>query len=264
MGTFKKYPPWTRWVKCKRIVSEPTMYSACTCWVIVPSPPVEPALVRGMEYSASIGAMLLDELAFVYERTEEGMGRAVAGMERTVSDVDDRVDIVMRDMTDVQDRCTALEEMVQELRLDFASLSTRHADLREDYAHLDHNFGILRRVTARLMGHHLERQRNQAGGSANPIDVDAVVEDSEIEEELEDEDAEGSVVTDQSVGEEVEPEEVEVVHEEVYVVGQAPALIPIGPVLVEIQDQDLEYEDLPPLEPHEQDLPDPPAPPYVP
>ena len=147
--------------------------------------------------------------------------------------------------------------------MDLASLITRHNDLREDYAHLDHNFRILRRATARLMEHHLERQRNQAGGSAHPIDVDAIVEDSEIEEELEDKDVEGSLVTDQSVGEEVEPEE-EVVHEEVHVVGQAPPLIPISPVLVEIQDQDLEYEDLPPLEPHERDLPDPPAPPYVP
>ena len=59
----------------------------------------EPALVRGMEYTAGVGAMLLDEIAFVYERTEEGLGRAVAGVERSVSDVDDRIDVVMRDIT---------------------------------------------------------------------------------------------------------------------------------------------------------------------
>ena len=123
-----------------------------------------------MEYTAGIGAMLLDEMAFVYERVEEGLRHAVAGVERNVSDVDDRVDVVVWDMVDVQDRCTALEETVQELRLDLASLLTRHNDLREDYAHLDHNFGILRRATARLMEHHLKRQRNQAGGSANPIE----------------------------------------------------------------------------------------------
>ena len=40
MGTFKKYPAWTHWVKWERIVSELTMNSPCTCWVIDPLPPV--------------------------------------------------------------------------------------------------------------------------------------------------------------------------------------------------------------------------------
>ena len=212
----------------------------------------EPSLVRGMEYTAGVGAMLLDEIAFVYERTEEGLGRAVAGVERNVSDVDDRVDVVMRDVTDVQDRCTGLEETVQELRLDLASLTQRHNDLRDDYAHLDHNFEILRRGMTRLMVHRNELVANQAGGVNNPIDVDEVVEETDDEE--------GSVDTDQSVGEEVEPEDVEVVQEVVYVGDNVPRLIPVGP-LMEIEEG---FEDMPPLEPQERDLPDEPAPPYVP
>ena len=40
MGTFKKYPPWTCWVKWGQIVSEPTMNSQCTPWVSDPLPPV--------------------------------------------------------------------------------------------------------------------------------------------------------------------------------------------------------------------------------
>ena len=45
MGTFKKYPAWTWWVKWERIVSELTMYSQHTSWVSDPSPPVKPESV---------------------------------------------------------------------------------------------------------------------------------------------------------------------------------------------------------------------------
>ena len=41
--TFGKYPPLTHWVKVGQIVSEPTMYSAWTHWVIDPLPPVPPS-----------------------------------------------------------------------------------------------------------------------------------------------------------------------------------------------------------------------------
>ena len=41
VGTFEKYPPLTHWVKAGRIVSEPSMYSAWTHWVIDPLPPVQ-------------------------------------------------------------------------------------------------------------------------------------------------------------------------------------------------------------------------------
>ena len=39
--------------------------------------PHDPALVKDMEYTGSVGTMLMDELAFCYERVEEGIGRTV-------------------------------------------------------------------------------------------------------------------------------------------------------------------------------------------
>ena len=216
------YPLDTYWLNCLRNHNEITMYPLDKC-TLSPS-----------------------------ERTEEGLGHAVAGVERNVSDVDDRVDVVMRDITDVQDRASALEETVQELRLDLESLTTRHNNLWEDYAHLDHNFKILHCGLARLMEDRNARLGNQAGGVNNPINVDELVEETDDEE--------GSVDTDQSVSEEVEPEDVEVVQEVVYVGDNVPRLIPVGP-LVEIEEG---FEDMPPLEPQERDLPDEPAPPYVP
>ena len=41
MGTFKKRSPCACWVKCEQIVSEITMNSPCTHWVIDPSPPLQ-------------------------------------------------------------------------------------------------------------------------------------------------------------------------------------------------------------------------------
>ena len=47
VGTFEKYPPLTHWVKVEQIVSEPSIYSAWTYWVIDPLPPVRsPAMVE--------------------------------------------------------------------------------------------------------------------------------------------------------------------------------------------------------------------------
>ena len=40
VGTVEKYPPLTCWVKVRWIVSEPSVYSAWTDWVIDPLPPV--------------------------------------------------------------------------------------------------------------------------------------------------------------------------------------------------------------------------------
>ena len=40
MGSFQKCLPWACWVKCRWIVSEPSMYSQCTPWVNDPLPPV--------------------------------------------------------------------------------------------------------------------------------------------------------------------------------------------------------------------------------
>jgi len=44
-----------------------------------------------MEYAGAVGTMVMDELAYVHERTETGMGMAMNGIEREVMRVEDRV-----------------------------------------------------------------------------------------------------------------------------------------------------------------------------
>ena len=44
-----------------------------------------------MEYARAVGTMVMDELAYVHERTEAGMGTAMNGIEREVTRVEDRV-----------------------------------------------------------------------------------------------------------------------------------------------------------------------------
>jgi len=48
-------------------------------------------LQQVMEYARSVGTMVMDELAYVHERTEAGMGRAMNGIEREVTRVDEAV-----------------------------------------------------------------------------------------------------------------------------------------------------------------------------
>jgi len=50
-----------------------------------------PVLQQAMEYLGAIGAMVMDELAYVHERTETGLGMAMTGIEREVTRVEDRV-----------------------------------------------------------------------------------------------------------------------------------------------------------------------------
>jgi len=50
-----------------------------------------PVLQQAMEYTGAVGAMVMDELAFVHERTETGLGIAMTGIEREVTRVEDRV-----------------------------------------------------------------------------------------------------------------------------------------------------------------------------
>ena len=52
---------------------------------------------------------MMDELAFCYERTEMGIGRAVQNMENAIYPVSDNVDVVMRDVTNLTDRTQTLE-----------------------------------------------------------------------------------------------------------------------------------------------------------
>jgi len=50
-----------------------------------------PVLQQAMEYAGAVGTMVMDELAFVHERTEMGLGQAMNGIEREVTRVEDRV-----------------------------------------------------------------------------------------------------------------------------------------------------------------------------
>jgi len=50
-----------------------------------------PVLQQAMEYTGAVGAMVMDELAYVHENTERGMGTAMNGIEREVTRVEDRV-----------------------------------------------------------------------------------------------------------------------------------------------------------------------------
>jgi len=51
----------------------------------------EPILQKAMEYAGAVGTMVMDELAYVHERMEVGMGTAMNGIEREVTRVEDRV-----------------------------------------------------------------------------------------------------------------------------------------------------------------------------
>jgi len=50
-----------------------------------------PVLQQAMEYAGAVEMMVMDELAFVHERGETGMGMAMNGIEREVTRVEDRV-----------------------------------------------------------------------------------------------------------------------------------------------------------------------------
>jgi len=50
-----------------------------------------PVLQQAMEYTGAVGAMVMDELAYVHKRTETGLGMAMTGIEREVTRVEDRV-----------------------------------------------------------------------------------------------------------------------------------------------------------------------------
>jgi len=50
-----------------------------------------PVLQQAMEYTGAVGTMVMDELAFVHERTEMGLGMAMTRIEREVTRVEDRV-----------------------------------------------------------------------------------------------------------------------------------------------------------------------------
>jgi len=127
-----------------------------------------PVLQQAMEYTGAVGAMVMDELAFVHERTETGLGQAMTGIEREVTRVEDRV--------------SEHETLIEEVQGDVTNLiagartSANIEDaLRIEVTGLRHLVSqLLRRVTA------LE------GRQEHPIEVEDD-SDEEAEESSEDE-----------------------------------------------------------------------------
>jgi len=124
-----------------------------------------------MEYAGAVGTMVMDELAYVHERTETGMGQAMTGIEREVTRVEDRV--------------SEHETLIEEVQGDVTNLiagartSANIEDaLRIEVTGLRHLVSqLLRRVTA------LE------GRQEHPIEVedDSSEEEAEEVEDSEDE-----------------------------------------------------------------------------
>jgi len=155
-----------------------------------------PVLQQAMEYTGAVGSMVMDELAFVYERTEMGLGMAMTGIEREVTRVEDRV--------------SEHETLIEEVQGDVTNLiagartSANIEDaLRIEVMGLRHLVSqLLRRVTA-LEGH-----------QEHPIEVEDDSDEEEAEESSEDE-APGPVPAPGMVYRLVPIEDLEVESEEV-------------------------------------------------
>jgi len=128
----------------------------------------EPVLQKAMEYAGAVGTMVMDELAYVHERTEAGMGTAMNGIEQEVTRVEDRV----------SEHKTLIEEVQGDITNLIAGARTSaniEDALRIEVTGLHHLVSqLLRRVTA------LE------GRQEHPIEVEDDSEE-EAEESLEDE-----------------------------------------------------------------------------
>ena len=128
-----------------------------------------PVLQQAMEYTGAVGTMVMDELAYVHERTETGLGMAMTGIEREVTRVEDRV--------------SEHETLIEEVQGDVTNLiagartSANIEDaLRIEVTGLRHLVSqLLRRVTA------LE------GRQEHPIEVEDDSDEEEAVESSEDE-----------------------------------------------------------------------------
>jgi len=125
-----------------------------------------PVLQQAMEYVGAVGTMVMDELAYVHERTETGLGMAINRIEREVTRVDEAV----------VEHTTLIAEVQGDIKnliaRDRGRLNVKDA-LRMEVMGLRHLVSqLLHRVTA-LEGH-----------QEHPIEV----EDSSEEEESDDED----------------------------------------------------------------------------
>ena len=49
-----------------------------------------------------MGVMVINEITYVYERVEEGVGQAICDIKMQVTEVDDRVDVAIEEITHVR------------------------------------------------------------------------------------------------------------------------------------------------------------------
>jgi len=159
-----------------------------------------PVLQQAMEYAGAVGTMVMDELAYVHENTEQGMGMAMNGIEWEVMRVEDRV----------SEHKTLIEEVQGDVMNLIAGARTSaniEDALRIEVTGLRHLVSqLLRRVTA-LEGRQehpieIEEDSEESSDDEAPVPVPAPgmvyqlvpiedleeeseeVEDSEIEEGL--------------------------------------------------------------------------------
>jgi len=127
-----------------------------------------PVLQQAMEYAGAVGTMVMDEVAYVHERTERGMGTAMNGIKREVTRVEDRV----------SEHETLIEEMQGDITNLIAGARTSaniEDALRIEVTGLRHLVSqLLRRVTA------LE------GRQEHLIEVEDNSDEEEVEESSED------------------------------------------------------------------------------
>jgi len=120
-----------------------------------------------MEYAGAVGTMVMDELAYVHERTETGLGMAMNGMEREAMRVEEKVDEHLT--------------LIEEIQGDVGNLiaGTRTSANIEDALRIE--VTGLRHLVSQL----LHRVTALEGRQEHPIEVE---DSSEDEDEDEDDD----------------------------------------------------------------------------
>jgi len=128
-----------------------------------------PVLQQAMEYTGAVGTMVMDELAYVHERTEAGMGTAMNGIEREVTRVEDRV--------------SEHETLIEEVQGDVTNLiaGARTSANIEDALRIE--VTALRHLVSQL----LRRVTALEGRQEHPIEVEDDSDEEEAEGSSEDE-----------------------------------------------------------------------------
>jgi len=126
-----------------------------------------PVLQQAMEYAGVVGTMVMDELAYIHERGETGMGMAMNGIEREVTRVEDQV--------------SEHETLIEEVQGDVTNLI---AGARTS-ANIEDALRIEVTGLCRLVSQLLHWVTALEGRQEHPIEVDDNSE--EAEESLEDE-----------------------------------------------------------------------------